>query len=211
MSILLLMLMTGVAVTSGTAAMALYYRYSRDGDEDGAPSLLLAAHTASRDALNLRPGDAVVHMDQTYIVQGRMEIVEAGAATFDRVHYPLNSGDQGPRRWLIAHRGDRTHTALLDPAPGLDFDGKPPTTLTHDGASYKLTAWLQATTAHLGDVGRAAREDRVELHIYAALGDRALMLARWDDGTTDAWAGRACAPEHLEFLPGESDNAAPRC
>ena len=185
----------GVAVGSALAAMTNRNNANRQ----------LAA--PARDLTNLRQGDAVSHMGDTYLVEGTITVDEHGSS---RWIYHLSDGPL-IRRWLYATQKDRMEVWLLEEQDELPFEsqGRPPKAIAQGELNYKLKTLGQGQAKGQGATGSLGGARRLDYHHYKGPADHIMVIEQWDDAHR-ALTGRRVESSMLELLPGDQVKRQPK-
>lgn len=190
------LLLLGMVAGIGFASFALWQRARKEENEVTAQSKRLTA-PVNRTPTTIQVGDVVQHLGTDFVVEGVLTLSEDGrGARLYRMY------EDGGERFLYAKTGN-VDPLLLKPAPELslaDVGGAPPETLTHDRASFRQTARVQASVIRVGQLGARKHSDRVHLYEYAGPGPSRLLLLDWGE-RVEAFIGEKVAAHSLEILP----------
>lgn len=145
---------------------------------------------------NLAPGDVVVHLDVTYLVEQRITYHQQGFFWFD---YRLDDGD-GNAAWLSVSDDDDLELAFFHPAD-LAVTIPPPKTLTFEGVEYELDE--EGLVDAKIDRGTGS-ETRTSVETWDYEGDDGELLGvqRWGGSEIEVMVGRRVMPVELDLLGG---------
>ena len=145
----------------------------------------------------LAPGDVVVHLDVTYMVEQRITYHQSGFFWFD---YRLDDGG-GNTAWLSVTDDDELELAFFRPTsfqPNLP----PPRQFEHEGVAYELDEHGVVDAKIDRGTGTETRT-RVEAWDYEGENGELLGIQRWGEGEIEVMLGRAVRPVELDLLPGD--------
>lgn len=145
----------------------------------------------------LAPGDVVVHLDVTYLVEQRITYHQAGFFWFD---YRLDDGE-GNAAWLSVTDDDELELAFFHPST-YDPPLPPPKKLEVGGVEYELDEHGVVDAKIDRGTGTETRT-RVEAWDYESDDGQLLGIQRWGEGEIEVMVGRAVRPVELDLLPGD--------
>lgn len=148
--------------------------------------------------MTLAPGDVVVHLDVTYVVEQRITYHQQGFFWFD---YRLDDGDGG-QAWLSVADDDELEVAFFHPIE-LDLDVPPPKKLEHDGRTYRLVESGRVDAKIDRGTGGETRTV-VTTWDYEGPQGELLGVQRWGEDEVEIARGRAVLPVELDLMPGSS-------
>lgn len=146
----------------------------------------------------LRPGDVVIHLDVTYIVEQRITYHQQGFFWFD---YRLDDGD-GQAAWLSVADDDKLEVAFFHPADDLELPFPPPESFDYDGATFEFEEG-GIVDAKIDRGSDTETRTTVEAYDYEGDDGRLLGIQRWNEAEIEIAVGRAIRPIELDLLPGD--------
>ena len=152
----------------------------------------------NRTLCQMRQGDALAVMGETFLVEGCATFTEQGTS---RWAYRISDGPT--RRWFYVQRSDEIRAWLLDEAQGLDFDARPPDSLTHQGVGFRLEILGKTRVSLEGQTDRSPQAGQIEYYHFKGFGDHVLVVERWGPGECRSMTGRQVEVSGVELLPGD--------
>lgn len=146
----------------------------------------------------LRPGDVVIHLDVTYMVEQRITYHQQGFFWFD---YRLDDG-AGQAAWLSVADDDRLEVAFYHPVDDLELPFPPPESFEYDGSTFTYDEGGVVDAKIDRGTGSETRTT-VEAYDYESEDGRVLGIQRWNESEVEMAVGRSVRPVELDLLPGD--------
>ncbi len=148
---------------------------------------------------SLAPGDVVVHLDVTYVVEQRITYHQQGFFWFD---YRLDDGG-GEVAWLSVTDDDELELAFFHPAD-LAIEIPPPDVIEFDGSRFEFDEGGRIDAKIDRGSGTETRTT-VEAWDYESDDGRLLGIQRWGGNEVEVMIGSSIRPVELDLLPGAGE------
>lgn len=157
---------------------------------------MLAAPRVPR-LTDLKLGDVVVHLDQTYVVNQRIVHHANGFFWFD---YQLYGGEESGPLWLSVEDDDELVAVFYQPVD-MALSADPGTTLTVEGEQYRLKESGESDAKIERESGSETRTLSKEWD-YVGAGGSIVSVSRWGEDEYEVMRGTRVNPAVLELMPG---------
>ena len=141
-------------------------------------------------------GDVVLWYEESYIVIQKITYHQAGFFWYD---YRMQ-GDTG-KCWLAVENDDELVLQICE-AVEVNFNGEPPPTLEHDGATYKRTNTGKADAVLKKEQQDAPTRAQIDFWNYEGPHDQTLEVIKWAEGDFEVSLCKEISETTFDLLGG---------
>jgi hypothetical protein len=156
----------------------------------------IAAPDGEKTALTLALNDIVTHLDQDFMIEGKLTYREDGDEWWE---YRLVDGDD--EAYLCVEDDDRLEVSLWREIDVHIPEAGPPEEIVFDGDRYRCVERGEADVTRDGKTGRKTGMS-CRYWDYEGAGGKLLGVERWG-GAYETWSGKELEEGRYDILPGD--------